>query len=246
MCKLDRADYLNTSELKKRGWTHVAIERFLPEPERTVINPYHRSGPPIRHWLRSTVDAVERTEEFPQWRAGSVHRKETAAKAVQTKLEQLLNYVDSLTVRLPIMDEKVLNSKATQSAQQEAAIRGYDGSPSPERAAVNYLRHECSNYEYELQQIAGKCGISEAMALLRGKIYAAIAASYHILTLRTNAKCRLNSGVQTSNSILLYLSWTWQRRPNRPCGLAVKKGNLTHRQAVEYPVQSRNTSFSFG
>ena len=46
MGKLDRTDYLNKSELKQRGWTDVAIERFLPEPERTVSNPYHRTGPP--------------------------------------------------------------------------------------------------------------------------------------------------------------------------------------------------------
>lgn len=182
MGKLDRTDYLNKSELKKRGWTDVAIERFLPEPERTVSNPYHRTGPRIKHWLRRTAEAVERTEEFLKWSAESMRLKATAAKAVQTKSRRMMDYVNSLTVRLPIIDRETLMAEAIKSAREEAMSRGHDGSPSEERAAVNYLRHECSDYEYELQCIASKCDITEALARLRGKIYAAIAIAYPYLS----------------------------------------------------------------
>jgi len=184
MSKFGLADYLNRSELRERGWTNRAIEQFLPEPERTEQNHYHRTGPPIESWRRSTVEATERTAEFIRWRQNSARRKAAAAKAIRTK--QLMADISLMEVTVPIMDRETLLATAIVAAQDIAADHGdYECKPNPERAAVNYLRHECSNYEYKMRQIVGTCGTTKAIARLRGKlrgkIYAAIARAYPFL-----------------------------------------------------------------
>lgn len=51
-----------------------------------------------------------------------------------------------------------------------------------QRICVNYLRHERSEYDYDLDRIFGKAGAEEAREALRDKIYEAIAEKYDWLS----------------------------------------------------------------
>ena len=49
------------------------------------------------------------------------------------------------------------------------------------RISVNFLRHCCSSYEYELDKIYGKIGRAEAYIIIKNKILDTIANNYNYL-----------------------------------------------------------------
>jgi hypothetical protein len=46
------------------------------------------------------------------------------------------------------------------------------------RITVNYIRHYLTAYDTHLQEVAGRIGVSQAEALIRRRVYAAISATY--------------------------------------------------------------------
>src|SRR2546422_10912983 len=46
------------------------------------------------------------------------------------------------------------------------------------RIAVNFIRHELTEYDYALADVAGKIGITKAVDGIRQKVYSAIARAY--------------------------------------------------------------------
>lgn len=87
--RLVRSDYLNSKELRQRGWTESATTKFLGEPDRYVGHPFarHRN---VRHWLRNRVEAAEGSCEFQQWLKKSMPRKEAAKVRVETRLRNMV------------------------------------------------------------------------------------------------------------------------------------------------------------
>lgn len=49
------------------------------------------------------------------------------------------------------------------------------------RITVNYLRHECTDYDYELSEIAGKVGVQDAHDILKERVNEAIYEAYPTL-----------------------------------------------------------------
>jgi hypothetical protein len=132
------------------------------------VNQYHRSGPPIIYWSRATIEAVETSPEFIAWKNESEPRKAAAVRAVKTKMDRCLEYVNSVQIVVPVMDPSTLIQDALASARSIRLGKGYDAvSTDPDRAAVNYLRHEFTDYEFQLHMIAGKTGITEARQIAK-------------------------------------------------------------------------------
>lgn len=46
------------------------------------------------------------------------------------------------------------------------------------RITVNYILHQLTEYDVHLEEVAGQVGVSEAMATIRRRVYAEIAANY--------------------------------------------------------------------
>ena len=49
-----------------------------------------------------------------------------------------------------------------------------------DRICVNFIRHTLTNYDYSLEQAAGKVGVVVAVNKIRGKVYSEIANTYPI------------------------------------------------------------------
>ena len=50
-----------------------------------------------------------------------------------------------------------------------------------ERITVNFVRHELTAYDQELEAVAGRVGVQDAVQAIRRKVFAAIAAAYPAL-----------------------------------------------------------------
>ena len=51
---------------------------------------------------------------------------------------------------------------------------------------MNYLRHNLTEYDHELENVAGKIGIAKAILMIKEKVYDAIALAYPYLSQECN------------------------------------------------------------
>lgn len=190
----DEKKYISRAGLKgKRGWTDLLIKRFLPEPDLITTNPYYKSSPEMKLWLIDIIDEIEQKPEFKAMFYSASNRKKSANKAVETKKSQILSYVRNIKIIIPDIDKEQLIQKACESYNNHKSWlsyeRGYDFTPaSPtsdeyflNRITLNYLRHRCTRYERELEEIFGKVGTQEAYMILKERINSAILEKYTFL-----------------------------------------------------------------
>jgi hypothetical protein len=139
------------------------------------------------------VEQVEATAAFKAEEEKSASRRRAARKAVLTKWEKTMEYVENeVKTRLPCMSKERLIARACQHYNNQKVARaewcghGWTGNDATkesdpfflERIAVNYLRHELTGYDFHLDHLRGKVGIDDAYMAIRAGIFAAIAKEY--------------------------------------------------------------------
>lgn len=181
---IDRKKLFSSPEMKVRGWTDAAIKKFAAEHDDERANPYHKSGPPMKLYLRARVKRIELRKTWIAWQAGSTVRKQSSAEAVHTKKEKLQEYVDSIVVEVPQMTEEELTARAIRhyndmwSGTEKDRASEKSSQDFLDRISVNYLRHELTKYEQHLGEIAGKTGAVDCRTSIRRKVYDAIMDAY--------------------------------------------------------------------
>jgi hypothetical protein len=173
-------------ELKKRGWTDTAIKKFLSEPDATKPNPHYKTAAPMRLYKKSRVYGKERSRAFKAWREGVDKRKAAAQKAVETKERKLLDKIESFEVSVDKITNVVKEACAHYNARNGMKIIDYGYEPATEnsdksfldRITVNYIRHELTDYDYELMDLVGKVGKQSAYEKLVEKVYKEIGRVY--------------------------------------------------------------------
>lgn len=176
--------YVTTSALKERGWTDGLIKKFLGEPDDTKPNPHYRSAAPMKLYDMKRVEKTERSAKFKAEKEKSATRKQSAAKAVETKREKALTFAREVKINVPTMDYDKLMKKACWSYNEwhQYDRDGYyniDFEPADPkqsdhdflaRIATNYLRHKCTSYEQQLHKLYGKTGVQDAHDILQQRI----------------------------------------------------------------------------
>lgn len=195
----EKPEYLSQSKIIDRGWTAAGIKKFLGEPDDTAQNPYYRNASPTKLYDITRIEQAEETEEFQQWKEKSEKRKQASKKAAQKKKQKTLEKVES---RLHTVRLKKKYKNLTPEQLENKAIRHYDNlqemramerghwdfspvsDPTEEfiqRISVNYLRHEGTTYDNELEQYFNHVGVLEAQDMVREKVYDVIAQHYPYL-----------------------------------------------------------------
>lgn len=191
--------------LEREGWTEAAIKRFLPEPDLLRKNPNYRSAAPMKLYLVSRVEEVEKGSAFIEFVEKNKARRAGAQKAVQTKIKRMNEYVDGLEIELPDIPKEELTLKACEhynnrlwyrkECYEEWTYRNFNESleeqepdfreATPDsddsflnRITLNYVRHAVSNYERILTSMGGKPGKDDVYDKLKEKVNKAICAKY--------------------------------------------------------------------
>lgn len=179
-----------TSALKGRGWTDGLIKRFLPEPDETKINWHYKSGPPVRLYAIERVTAIEQSAEFQEAIKAGTARRQGAAKAVETKRRKMQEYLESVVIEVPELDDEELLREAIAhyNAGNPGDLGASTGSNRAflDRITVNYLRHMLTRYEEELEAIGGRVGAKDAYLEISAKVFDAISDVYPYL----GSECR--------------------------------------------------------
>jgi len=59
--------YLTKSEVKDRGWTEMAIEKLLGEPDRMRLNHLYKNTKPIKLYYEDRVLEMEATDHYREF-----------------------------------------------------------------------------------------------------------------------------------------------------------------------------------
>jgi hypothetical protein len=190
--------YLTLSNLKERGWTRTLIRDLLGQEDATRPNPYYRTAPPVRLYLLDRVQSAEQSEQWTERIEKVAKRKVAASAGDETKRRNMANYLETVQITVPILADDALTKRACESYNDRQLERGNWecdlASPKSDaeflmRIKVNYLRHELSEYEMELDAISGKVGVQEAYHEINKKVYDAIGTAYPNL----EAECKRQS-----------------------------------------------------
>jgi hypothetical protein len=184
-------NYITMSDVKEQGWTSTMINRFLPKPDKIKRNPYYKCVAPMKLYEKAKVEEIEKTEQFKKAYEKAQQRRKSCKKAIETKRDKLMSYVESINVDIPEKDINVVRKNAIDSyndwqfSRMDSSFFASESSDPDflDRITVNYLRHEMTQYERQLYMIKGKTGKVKAYSKLKRKILDAIAQVYPDLAL---------------------------------------------------------------
>lgn len=202
---VDKGRYVSLAGLRGRGWTPAIVRNLLGEPDLWGRNARDRAMPAVRLYGADRVEVAERGTKFAAARRAALRRGVATVREGSTgRSAALLAMVRATPIVVPrlaprtlaeravrhrnLIDEKYARGRAGY-ASEPATLAGADPAALP-RWMVNYLRHALTRYDDLLQGLAGGDGREEAEALLRRRVYGAIAAVYPEL----GAECRRQLG----------------------------------------------------
>ncbi|GAA1023932.1 hypothetical protein Aple_091210 [Acrocarpospora pleiomorpha] len=172
------------------------IRVILGSPDRLAPNPVFRTMAPMRLYEVERVILAEESEQFAVLRDKAERRSRAALAVAERRRGETVARVEGVSIVVPVVDWHALVREAVahrNRRDEERAWQRLDHVATPARVAdvdeltlqrwvVNYLRHELTGYEVEVEALFGRVGRAEGMRLLRRRIYAAIASAYPTLT----------------------------------------------------------------
>lgn len=182
-------EYVTKTNVKQEfGWTERLIKIFMAEPDLTKRNPFYRTASPMLLYKRDRILQIMNSKEFEIEYQKTEKRKESAYKAIDTKLEKTEKIISEIEIDIPKISDEELKERAIYNYEQfkrdQYYLRGeYDLSDTYEvdrnnlrdgfirRITFNYIRHNLANYDYVIENLSGKVGFAEARSYLKNRIY---------------------------------------------------------------------------
>jgi len=172
-----------TTLLNRPGWTASLVVRLLRDPDQRKKT--HRIRQPLALYAMSRIEQAEASVEFTSAQKDIAKRKAAAAKAVETKIAKLMAQIDAMTVTVQRHKLAHVRRMAIENYNARGFNRGFsvyatekDDPAFLDRITVNFIRHELTEYDTVLWEIAGKTGVSQAVTGIRQRVYSAIAQEY--------------------------------------------------------------------
>jgi hypothetical protein len=195
----EKSPYYTKSDLKSIGWTDGAITAFLGEPDSTSRNPYSKQASPVKLFAKERVNQTMQSEPFIAWQSKTGSRRRKASDAMKglmaEKRDALVNqatkrlrvdWLGNKTVKMLV--EAAMNYWVERKKEYlESLDKNFDWSSAPtwdsdpdflERITLNYVRHECTNYDVLLPKLEGQVGRQVAYESLRNKVSNKVKAKF--------------------------------------------------------------------
>lgn len=173
-----KIEYWTKSSLLDRGWTEKTINELLPPP-KLVDNPYYKCAGKMKLWEQKIVKQRERTKKFKESAEKKAKRRESSLKAVATKKEKTMSLLPTLSleverIELEDLRKYTLNAKWNwyMFTEQDWKADSVDFADDETvlRWELNYIRHNLSNYDNELEKLYGKVGKDTVYSKYRNQL----------------------------------------------------------------------------
>lgn len=186
---MENIEYISLSQLKERGWTTSIIKKLNLTHDKEKTNPFYKCVSPMKLYNLSKVIEAEKTPEFTELIEKSEKRKLSAAKAINTKLQNIKDYVHSIEIELPdIPAPQVFEMAINHYNDYHLNKWNYDGkyirsykdldNETLIRLTANLIRHHFTDYDSLLEEKYGKVGIDYFHDYLKGKINKMVREKY--------------------------------------------------------------------
>lgn len=194
-----------TDVIKRPGWNEDRLERYLGAPDFTTENSYRKNS--ITNWyMTKRVEKAEGYKTFQKeaHKAIAQHekRKEAGLKAAETKraktrklVEERLSEVSLLKEVKGLKKNRLYNLaidhyndlhewRAIERNNYDFEYATIKGSSEDflKRIAVNFLRHDGTTYDEELEAYFNHVGKHEAINMVRKHVYNLIVQEYPYLS----------------------------------------------------------------
>ncbi len=170
--------------LERAGWTATLVSRLLGEPDQRK-KVFGRTNP-LALYALARIEQAEATADFAQAQAGIAKRKIAAAKAVATKTANLMAAIDAMPITVERLGLTNIKRQAIDSynrrSRGDSLATNSDDPAFLDRITLNFIRHELTEYDLALLEVARKTGVALAVTRIRRRVYSAIAQAYPSLS----------------------------------------------------------------
>ena len=171
------------SVLQRPGWSAAILKKLLGEPDERK-----ERGSRYAPLCLFGVKRVEAAEASPDFAAAQAKREAASARSravAERKRNELLDRIDAMPISVHVV--KNPTARAIESYnQRQIDIGRYENANASknsdpdflERITVNYIRHELTEYDANLDSTFGQIGTDAANARIRNRVLLAIADAY--------------------------------------------------------------------
>lgn len=169
-----KTGYFTAAELKKRSWTERIIKKLNLIPCGTITNP-ECSVLSIKIYDRNLVEICEATDEFKALVKADKSKKKGALKEDKKRKEKLLQEVDNVEIKVKYVQEPFLTTMAladynTWRIEKRKTFEWASGKSDKrfqQKIRHNYIRHNLTNYDQIIHEIAKKICSEDEYAEIR-------------------------------------------------------------------------------
>lgn len=158
-----------TGLIEKRGWTRSMATKLLQNLDyKKVKNPIYKCAAPMILYYLKDIKRIEKTKKFAQLKEKAEKRKISAKKAVETKINKTVDIADTFSVTVKRIDLEDLREYTLEEKQNWYNYNLWDrgiyrdaylaDEETIKRWIVNFIRHNLSDYEEQLEILEGRTG----------------------------------------------------------------------------------------
>ena len=164
-----KEEYITVTGLvEKRGWTRSMATKLLENLDyKEVNNPHYKCAAPMTLYYLKDIKRIEKTKKFAQLKEKAEKRKISAKKAVETKINTTMDIADTFSVTVERIDLEDLEEFTLEEKQywydnnwnSDYYRNAYSADEETiKRWMVNFIRHNLSDYEEQLEILEGRTG----------------------------------------------------------------------------------------
>lgn len=173
-------EFITPARLKsERFWTDKLIKEHLGDPDRLVSNPHYRSGPEMRLYEKKRVVRIEKRKKVLAAISLVAERREkrsaAALKSCEIRREKLV--AEQVSSVKTFFDDISL-SKLINLGMSRHEIYSKVDIDTKRRWAVNFARHELTEYDGVRYYNAGCVGVHAAAEAVRNEVLSQIATTW--------------------------------------------------------------------
>lgn len=178
-------------ELKDLGWTDSLIKKYLPTPDKILNLGYGKScylydSLKVHQIIKENNLQEKLSKNLEQKNKHKEVRSEIAKKCVKKRTEKLVEEIEDLKIEVELIDDHLLRQFACDEYNSFKINRNkyFDFATINsdedflQRIVVNFIRHNLTSYDQELNYLFGKMGKNTAIVNLWKKIFSEIANVY--------------------------------------------------------------------
>jgi hypothetical protein len=158
------------------------VRDLLGEEDRQRRNPFYRSAARVRLWSLERVIEAETAHSFAERQEAVARRRSAARTAARERARRLREWAENVPISVDTMPAGVAMARAIEAYNEHNYLGDPAGPSSADaflaRITVNFLRHESTPYDSEMESCRGKPGVRQAQRALRRRVLAAIGAAY--------------------------------------------------------------------